>query len=372
MRKRTPKLLAFALAAVMTMGMTVSAATIEENPAGQKTNVNSVDTMQNNNGIVMYNYGEVINNNSVVQSNRGKVQNNNRTVQNNYEIVQNNYGIVENNHEIVQNNYGIVENNHEIVQNNYEIVQNNYGIVQNNYGGTIDKRNPPQNQFYELPTPKNFSYEGEGATQANGSWWIKEGGTVTIKADEGYHFASTPTTTSGTVTEVEAGKTYTLSGVTKNLADGGLTLDVQAEPTEPEPEPEPEPTPTPDPTPTTPPADNTAAAEPASAPTVQQMEQRERPDPQDVEAAERYNFWMDVKSDVRIAADGKTLRVHVPADYTNMPASVMEVIRLQDEDITVDLRWSGEQLIITPATAQRKTALKAFWTFEQLCELYDE
>ena len=100
------------------------------------------------------------------------------------------------------------------------------------------------------------------------------------------------------------------------------------------------------------------------------MEQRERPDLQDVEAAERYNFWMDVKSDVRIAADGKTLRVHVPADYINMPASVMEVIRLQDEDIVVDLRWSGEQLIITPATAQRKTALKAFWTFEQLCELY--
>ena len=48
--------------------------------------------------------------------------------------------------------------------------------------------------------------------------------------------------------------------------------------------PDPEPTPTPDPTPTTPPADTNTAAEPASAPTVQQMEQRERPDPQDVEA----------------------------------------------------------------------------------------
>ena len=103
---------------------------------------------------------------------------------------------------------------------------------------------------------------------------------------------------------------------------------------------------------------------------VQQLAAAERPDPMDVEATERYNFWMDVKSDLRAAADGKTLRVHVPADYTNMPASVMEVIRLRDEDITVDLRWSGERLIITPATAQRKTALKAFWTFEQLCELY--
>ena len=133
--------------------------------------------------------------------------------------------------------------------------------------------------------------------------------------------------------------------------------------------PDPEPTPTPDPTPTTPPADNTAA-EAASAPTVQQMESAERPDPQDVEATERYNFWMGVKADLRAAADGKTLRVHVPADYTNMPAIVMEQIRLLDADVTVDLRWNGERLTITPATAQRKTALKAFWTFAQLCELY--
>ena len=134
--------------------------------------------------------------------------------------------------------------------------------------------------------------------------------------------------------------------------------------------PDPEPTPTPDPTPTTPPADTSTAAEAASTPTVQQMEVAERPDPQDVEATERYSFWMGVKADLRAAADGKTLRVHVPADYTNMPASVMEQIRLLDADVTVDLRWNGERLTITPATAQRKTALKAFWTFSQLCELY--
>ena len=103
---------------------------------------------------------------------------------------------------------------------------------------------------------------------------------------------------------------------------------------------------------------------------VQQLEAAERPDPMDVEATERYNFWMDVKSDLRAAGDGKTLRVHVPADYTNMPASVMEQIRLLDKDITVDLRWNGERLIITPATAVERPALKAFWTFEQLCELY--
>ena len=127
--------------------------------------------------------------------------------------------------------------------------------------------------------------------------------------------------------------------------------------------------PTPDPTPTAPPADSTTA-ESTSAPAVQQMEQRERPDPQDVEATERYHFWMGVKVDLRAAADGERLRVHVPADYTNMPASVMEQIRLLDTDVTVDLRWNGQRLLITPATAQQKTALKAYWTFEQLCELY--
>ena len=127
--------------------------------------------------------------------------------------------------------------------------------------------------------------------------------------------------------------------------------------------------PTPDPTPTAPPADSTTA-ESTSVPAVQQMEQRERPDPQDIEATERYNFWMGVKVDLRAAADGERLRVHVPADYTNMPASVMEQIRLLDEDIVVDLRWNGQRLLITPATAQPKTALKAYWTFDQLCELY--
>ena len=320
MRKRTPKLLAFALAAVITMGMTVSAAEIDRNEEGQTIDVPFGDTL-------IWNCGTV------------------------------------------KNNYGIVENNCNIVENNYGTVKNPTGgsLVLNNFGGDVE--GGAINQYCELPVPQNFSYEG--AKKSDDRWWINFLATVTIKADEGYHFASTPTTTSGTVTEVEAGKTYTLSGVTENLADGGLTLDVQeGEYTPEQPEPEPEPTPTPDPTPTTPPADSSTAAEPASAPTVQQMEQRERPDPQDVEAAERYNFWMDVKSDVRIAADGKTLRVHVPADYINMPASVMEVIRLQDEDIVVDLRWNGERLTITPATAQRKTALKAFWTFEQLCELY--
>ena len=329
MRNRTPKLLALALAAVMTMGMTVSAAEIDRNEEGQTIDVPFGDTL-------IWNWG---------------------TVRTNDGTVKNNYGIVENNCNIVETNDGTVKNVGD-------------GYVVNNFGGDVE--GGVDDQYYELPVPQNFSYEG--AKKSDDRWWINFLATVTIKAADGFYFESASISEGlGTITVADDHKSCTLSNVTGSLANGGLTLDVQeGEYTPEQPEPEPEPTPTPDPTPTTPPADSSTAAEPASAPTVQQMEQRERPDPQDVEAAERYHFWMDVKSDVRIAADGKTLRVHVPADYINMPASVMELIRQQDEDSVVDLRWSGEQLIITPATAQRKTALKAFWTFSQLCELYGE
>ena len=89
MRKRTPKLLAFALAAVMTMGMTVSAATIEENPWGETMNVAFGDTLKNNYGYVMNNHGIILNN---------------------YDIVFDNYGTIKNNIENVYDNYGIIEN----------------------------------------------------------------------------------------------------------------------------------------------------------------------------------------------------------------------------------------------------------------------
>ena len=91
MRNRTPKLLAFALAAVMTMGMTVSAATIEENPAGQTIDVPFGDTL-------IWNWGTV------------------------------------------KNNYGIVENNCNIVENNYGTVKNPTGgsLVLNNFGGDVE------------------------------------------------------------------------------------------------------------------------------------------------------------------------------------------------------------------------------------------
>ena len=118
----------------------------------------------------------------------------------------------------------------------------------------------------------------------------------------------------------------------------------------------------------TPSAPSTGTTSTGSA--VQQLEAAERPDPMDEQANERYNFWMDVKSDLRAAGDGRTVRVYVPADYTNMPASVMETIRTLGKEITIDLRWNGQRLIITPQTALQRPARKAFWTFDALCEVY--
>ena len=127
-----------------------------------------------------------------------------------------------------------------------------------------------------------------------------------------------------------------------------------------------------DPAPGTPsaPATGTASTNSSTSAAIQQLEAAERPDPMDVEANERYNFWMGVKSDLRAAGAGKTVRVYVPADYTNMPASVMETIRTLAQEVTVDLRWNGQRLIITPQTALRRPARKAFWTFDALCEVY--
>ena len=118
------------------------------------------------------------------------------------------------------------------------------------------------------------------------------------------------------------------------------------------------------------PATGTTGTTGSASTAVQQLEAAERPDPMDVEANERYNFWMDVKSDLRAAEDGEKVRVHVPSDYTNMPASVMETIRTLGKEITIDLRWNGQRLIITPQTALRRPARKAFWTLSQLCEEY--
>ena len=164
--------------------------------------------------------------------------------------------------------------------------------------------------------------------------------------------------------------------IIRDALDSSRLSDVQIvqpeQPSDPDPDTPPDPATDPstpsDPSTGTPSAPSTGTTRTGSA--VQQLEAAERPDPMDVEATERYNFWMDVKSDLRAAENGEKVRVYVPADYTNMPASVMETIRTLEQEVTIDLRWNGQRLIITPQTALKRPARKAFWTFDALCEVY--
>ena len=145
MRNRTPKLLAFALAAVMVLGMPVSAMEIYENPEGETIDLFGGDTLQNNYGIVWGN-------------------NTDATVVNNYGTVQENHSYA-----TVVNNYGTVSNNQGIVENNYGTVKNvGGGYVVNNFGGDVE--GGVDDQYYELPVPQNFSYEG--AKKSDDRWWI--------------------------------------------------------------------------------------------------------------------------------------------------------------------------------------------------------
>ena len=69
LRNRTLKLLALALAAVMVLGMPVSAMEIDENPEGETIDVAPEDTLTNNWGTVTYNNGTVSTNHGTVANN---------------------------------------------------------------------------------------------------------------------------------------------------------------------------------------------------------------------------------------------------------------------------------------------------------------
>ena len=97
----------------------------------------------------------------------------------------------------------------------------------------------------------------------------------------------------------------------------------------------------------------------------------EKPDPADKKATEMYNFWQNVKRKIKNTEEGKTLRVAVPAEYTYMPASVMETLRLNPQ-IGLKLSWGRDTVVIKAGTAQPKQKLKAYWTKSALLKLYTQ
>ena len=97
----------------------------------------------------------------------------------------------------------------------------------------------------------------------------------------------------------------------------------------------------------------------------------EKPDPADKKATEMYDFWQNVKRKIKNTEEGKTLRVAVPTEYTYMPASVMETLRLNPQ-VGLKLSWGKDTVVIKAGTAQPKQKLKAYWTKSALVKLYSQ
>ena len=62
-----------------------------------------------------------------------------------------------------------------------------------------------------------------------------------------------------------------------------------------------------------------------------------------------YEFWMDVKEQIRDADPGDTIKVNARS-YDRMPWSVMEALR-EAEDVTLRITWVGGEDIIIPSAA---------------------
>ena len=95
----------------------------------------------------------------------------------------------------------------------------------------------------------------------------------------------------------------------------------------------------------------------------------EKPDPADKQAVKAYNFWQDAKSKIRKTAEGKTLRLSVPKEITNLPASVMETLR--KENVSLRLNWNGKTITIPAGKAQPKQKMRIYWTMQTLEKLYN-
>ena len=81
-------------------------------------------------------------------------------------------------------------------------------------------------------------------------------------------------------------------------------------------------------------------------------------------------FWKNKQDQIRKAANGKKIRIFIPKETTRVPASFMESIRTAENDITVELRWNGKKITITPETALKRSVRRVFWNLKTLLEYY--
>lgn len=81
-------------------------------------------------------------------------------------------------------------------------------------------------------------------------------------------------------------------------------------------------------------------------------------------------FWKNKQDQIRKAANGKKIKIFIPKETTRVPASFLESIRTAENDITVELRWNGKKITITPETALKRSPRRVFWNLKTLLEYY--
>ena len=154
-------------------------------------------------------------------------------------------------------------------------------------------------------------------------------------------------------------------GYTEELPNSLKITVINDDPVIPPTEPE---QPTPDHKPSRPGSSGNNSANSSNASGVVNYES-EKPDPADKQAVKAYNFWQDAKSKIRKTAEGKTLRLNVSKEITNLPASVMETLR--KENVSLRLNWNGKTITIPAGKAQPKQKLRIYWTMQTLEKLYN-
>ena len=123
-----------ALLLVCSLPVSAFAVTIDYNQPGERIDVNEGDWLEDNDGTVTTNNGNIHYNSNTVKTNNGHVERHYGTVEENNGTIHFNYGTVNSNDGTVEDNVGTVETNNTTgTVNNYE-----QGTVNTNYG-TVNK-----------------------------------------------------------------------------------------------------------------------------------------------------------------------------------------------------------------------------------------
>ena len=215
-RKEALKKLTAVSTAMLMVGTVIMATPLtarafdDPNPEGSTINVGKGEILEDNNGTVDVNYGEIINNNDggCVDSNRGLIDVNHEggeirsqtsygTVELNEGYINWSLGKIGTNNGTVRSNstLGVINENNGLVESNSGIIVNNNGRVINNYHASEIGGIPAEHQWWYIDVDADYEYykvrpyyDEENSDIVNQYIEEAEGktGILIFKAQEGY------------------------------------------------------------------------------------------------------------------------------------------------------------------------------------------